>query len=564
MQKTNMRLVQVSGMRGGRLGFWKMLKAGFFVRASAFCLFLAGAVPVEADTVIAFSDDFAGASGLLSSRVTPVGGLQWIDQFNRSVLANNRIEVSQNNQFARVQTNGLDQIGLNQVLILEADFLLNGADLSGSIGGATISMYDNLGSPVAPTGDALSFRLIGSGTDAGKFSLFAKNNNVSVADGTKTTGVLSGYDTDLIHMMLKFDRVNLQVVGIASNTVTGDTVSHQLSLTQAEADALVLTHYGESTTGYLSGTAVWDNLSASVVTTPPADGIAISDDFDGASGLLSSRVTPVGGLLWIDQFNRSVLASNRIEVSVNNQMARVHTNGLDQIGTNQILVLEADFLVNGADLTGAYGGPTICMYDNLGAPVVPTGDALSFRMVTVPGESLGTCSLFAQSDNTQVADGKKTTGVLAGYDTDLIHMTLQFDRVNLQVVGIASNTVTGDAVSQQLSLTQAEADALVLTHYGFSTTGYASGTALWDNFSVEVVNTQVQPGRYISLEIIGANAVVTFDGATGLDYVLQWKQDLVSGESWSNVVSGIAGAGGMQSVSNALSTGTSFYRVVSE
>jgi hypothetical protein len=111
-------------------------------------------------------------------------------------------------------------------------------------------------------------------------------------------------------------------------------------------------------------------------------------------------------------------------------------------------------------------------------------------------------------------------------------------------------------------------------NFNIDTNSFGAGatlTVLYDTdggreaFSLEVSGTNPTPPEIgdISLSIIGTNAVVSFDGATGFSYALQRRLDLAE-PSWSNVVTGISGAGGSQSVSNAMSGNAAFYRIVSE
>ncbi|QHI70791.1 hypothetical protein [Tichowtungia aerotolerans] len=67
----------------------------------------------------------------------------------------------------------------------------------------------------------------------------------------------------------------------------------------------------------------------------------------------------------------------------------------------------------------------------------------------------------------------------------------------------------------------------------------------------------------ITVDTEGSDAVVSFNGASGHSYALQRCLDLTDG-IWSNIVTGITGAGGMQTVSNSMSPTASFYRIVSE
>lgn len=215
---------------------------------------------VQATTI--FSDNFDGASGTLQGRKTPVGGLSWSDNFSRSVLTNNHVEVSAANQNAKVVTNGL-----NRVIVLEADFLMNGANLTSTLGGAILGMSDGAGAFSNPTNDAITLRLIANGTAVGKLTLFSKENNVQIASVT-SAGALSGYDTDKIHLTLTYDMINLKAVGIASNTANGVYVTVTNSFSQAQVDALTINSFGFNTTGWVSGTAVWDNVTMSQILEP--------------------------------------------------------------------------------------------------------------------------------------------------------------------------------------------------------------------------------------------------------------------------------------------------------
>ncbi len=67
----------------------------------------------------------------------------------------------------------------------------------------------------------------------------------------------------------------------------------------------------------------------------------------------------------------------------------------------------------------------------------------------------------------------------------------------------------------------------------------------------------------ISIEMIGSDAVVSWPGTNGVTYALQRKPDLTSTNAWSNVVTGVAGAG-VLSATNAADASAAFYRVTLE
>ncbi|MEA2068715.1 MAG: glycoside hydrolase family protein [Verrucomicrobiota bacterium] len=221
-----------------------------------------------------------------------------------------------------------------------------------------------------------------------------------------------------------------------------------------------------------------ESVSGNVDTTGVS--VVFYDNFYGAAGTLSSRTTPVGGYVWSDNHNRSILANDRIEVSANNHWAMVAVSGL----TNKVLVLESDFLMNGADLSGHYGGATLGMGDGAGMFVNPPGDAISFRLITVPGSSAGSLNLFSKSGGSTIHT-VTSSSALSGYDTDLIHLTIAYDVGNLMTIATASNTVNGTSITLTNLYSQAEVDALTIDHFGINTTGYVSGTAVWDNVSLK-------------------------------------------------------------------------------
>lgn len=506
------------------------------------------AVAVQATVIV--SDSFSGDPGLLNDRVTPVGELVWADTYSRAQLANDQVEVSVNNQLALVQTNALTG-GFGAKV--SAEFDLNGAGLAGAYGGATVGMSDGNGTLAVASGDGISMRLVTTASNTGKISLVVRNGGVVIFSGVSDSS-LSGYDTDPIQLSVSF--VNLTVIGTASNMVTGASVSKTITLTLDQAASLAMDRFGFNTTGYQSGTVIWDNFAVEQISYVP-DAIEVSDDFDSASGDLNGRVTPVGELTWNDNFSRALLTNDHVEVRVNNQLAWVRANTLvSGFGAE----VSADFLLNGAGLAGAYGGATIGMFDGEGSSLAAvSGDGISMRLVTTASNT-GKISLVVKNDGTTVFSGLSDNS-LPGYDTDQVRLSLSLK--GLTVTGIASNTVTGASISDTTTLTQELADALSISGFGFNTTGYQSGTVVWDNFLLNQSGGVLESIGAVTAELINSDLVFSWQGDAAGTYALQYRESLVSGD-WSNVVENISGVDGLMAVTNELGGPQAFYRLVGE
>ena len=68
----------------------------------------------------------------------------------------------------------------------------------------------------------------------------------------------------------------------------------------------------------------------------------------------------------------------------------------------------------------------------------------------------------------------------------------------------------------------------------------------------------------ISIDIDGANAIITWTGTNDVSYALQFDADLVESPSWTNEATGIPGVNGAMSATSAATAVKSFYRVILE
>lgn len=262
-----------------------------------------------------------------------------------------------------------------------------------------------------------------------------------------------------------------------------------------------------------------------------------------------------------------VLLDDKTDSAVINlfQFGKLNAKGLFKINAGGAGITNAVHISYG-DLT--IGGWSYWGEDGAGEALFEIGQKANVKMWGKENTMLANSILqftFNNVGETSSLQVNRTDGFLSiqpGAD-----LVIDMSAMGVEDVGvIGSEIVLVDAIGAGAYVTGTWdnvsfiGDPDVTSSYDLS---YIGGTG--DDVVLTVISdpssTPVEIGN-ISMEMVGSDAVISWQGTNGVAYALQRKLDLLA-ESWSNIVQGVSETGTVM-ITNAADQSAAFYRVVVE